>query len=638
MAYSLAQYREFLNKAQRAPDGGYYVEDPARPGKYLMWQPAAADADIKLAAADNNNTATDASSAAPESDDAALMRRWGLEAPAAPTGVIKAPKVESDAALMRRWGLGAPSADTSAETAPDVAGPMGAASAATGGYVRGTPIVGPVIDNAAQAAAARIRSVIYGTPYEAERKAVGEYARAAAAEHPKTEFAGNVAGGIAAVAPAMAVAPGLMGLSGSLLTRSLAGAGSGAAINAADAAVRSGGDPTQTALGGLIGGTFGGAAPGVGQAVGAGVNKLMNTAVDPLTRYLASRAAELGIPLRPPQLSNSPFVQKLDQMLGQLPGSGQAKRTGAQQLGVDRAIASTFGEDADTITPSVMQAAKKRIGAEFNDIIPQMKVRANDKLANRLAAVADETKFLTDQEKKVVDAHLGNVADKFETFEMPGKAYHALVKKGAPLDKAIKSDNSNIASAAVEIRSALDEAAQASSSPELAARLANAKLQYKNMKTVEPLVTRGVPGEISALQLQPRVSASYRNRAYTGAGDLGDIADVAQRFMRQPRDSGTPIGTTIMNLLTRHGMGAVPGTVLGGAEYLSSGDPLKAAGMGAVGLAGTAATARTLSSLLNNPAVIQSVVRRAPAVAPAIQNLILQRTPEGLPYYAPSER
>ena len=38
-----------------------------------------------------------------------------------------------------------------------------------------------------------------------------------------------------------------------------------------------------------------------------------------------------------------------------------------------------------------------------------------------------------------------------------------------------------------------------------------------------------------------------------GAGELGDIADIAQQFMRQPRDSGTPIGNVVMNMLARHG-------------------------------------------------------------------------------------
>jgi hypothetical protein len=29
------------------------------------------------------------------------------------------------------------------------------------------------------------------------------------------------------------------------------------------------------------------------------------------------------------------------------------------------------------------------------------------------------------------------------------------------------------------------------------------------------------------------VNAGFKDRAYSGAGDLGDIADIAQQFMRQ---------------------------------------------------------------------------------------------------------
>jgi hypothetical protein len=131
--------------------------------------------------------------------------------------------------------------------------------------------------------------------------------------------------------------------------------------------------------------------------------------------------------------------------------------------------------------------------------------------------------------------------------------------------------------------------------------------------------------------LNQRVNVSFPNRAFTGAGDLGDLADIGQRFMRQPQDSGTPIGNVIMNLLTRHGtlLGAAAlGGGGAGAAYLTDENPIKGLALGLGGLAGTAATARAASSVLNNPNLLQSLVRRTPYVSvPAKNALQIDRQP-----------
>jgi len=95
-----------------------------------------------------------------------------------------------------------------------------------------------------------------------------------AKERPITAGALNVAGAVSAVAPAVAAAPAAFGAgSGRMMVRSLASAGSGAAIGGADAAARSDGDMIETGKGAALGGAIGAAGPavaaGVGKAVGA---------------------------------------------------------------------------------------------------------------------------------------------------------------------------------------------------------------------------------------------------------------------------------------------------------------------------------------------------------------------------------
>ena len=585
-------------------------------GNYPAWATSAplnhpnnSDAYVRVARAITPAVQNDAGG----ESEAEFEKRLGLSSNP-PPGVVKAPKLETQDEFEKRLGVGS-AAPTEPAKAEQTAGPLAASSAFTGGWVRGIPIVGPSIDTGVQHAAAYMRSRMYGTPYEDELKAVQSYATGTAEAHPNLELAGNIGGSINALAPAMAAAPTLMGVSGPLLQRAVMGGVSGAGINALDQAVRSSGDPNAIDTGAIIGGAFGLGTPFAGRAIGAGANALMRTAIDPMTASLARRAAELGIPIRPPQMSSSPFVSKLDQMAGQLPGAVTPRLAAEQQGAVTRAVSRTFGENTDTLTPATMQAAKKRIGGEFKDVLSRMSIAPDDTLANDLGGIVhDASRFLRPDDANIIKNHLEDVFSKFSAGngEIEGKAYQALVQKGSALDDSIKGTGPE-KNYAMRLRDALDEAAKRSSDPELAQRLTQAKYQWKNMKTVQPLVTRGVPGEISPLALNTRVNTQFPDRAFTGAGDLGDIADVAQQFMRQPRDSGTPIGTAILNRL-------VPAAAAGGASYWTGNDWLKSAGWGLAGLAGTAALARGGSSLLNNPAVLSGLIQRAPYLAPPIAN------------------
>ncbi|TIW48219.1 MAG: hypothetical protein E5V61_05620, partial [Mesorhizobium sp.] len=92
------------------------------------------------------------------------------------------------------------------------------------------------------------------------------------AAHPIARTAGNVTGAVAGTLPAMAAAPEMFGIGvASTPLRLLASTGSGAAVNGADAAVRSGGDTRSTLVGGGMGALTGLAAPIVAPLIGRGV-------------------------------------------------------------------------------------------------------------------------------------------------------------------------------------------------------------------------------------------------------------------------------------------------------------------------------------------------------------------------------
>jgi hypothetical protein len=100
--------------------------------------------------------------------------------------------------------------------------------------------------------------------------------------------------------------------------------------------------------------------------------------------------------------------------------------------------------------------------------------------------------------------------------------------------------------------------------------------------------------------------------AYGGGGTLADIARIGQRFMRQPPDSGTPLGTATVNLLLGAGGAGVAG-------YESNYDPIEML-KGAALLPATALSARAATTLLNNPLAIGNALQRGAIASTPLYN------------------
>jgi hypothetical protein len=120
------------------------------------------------------------------------------------------------------------------------------------------------------------------------------------------------------------------------------------------------------------------------------------------------------------------------------------------------------------------------------------------------------------------------------------------------------SGNPNIARAAGQLRSSLDDALEASTTdPTRLTQLRALRTQYKNLMTVAPLVAKAdVEGHISPALLRGAMLRSFKNAAFQGAGDIGELAQIAQTFMKEPPNSGTPARLSLM-LKSFGGLGAI---------------------------------------------------------------------------------
>jgi hypothetical protein len=248
-------------------------------------------------------------------------------------------------------------------------GSPSAIEAATGGVIRGIPIAGPYIADGIQRASALAYSYTQGMPYDQALAKIRANNAASTAAHPYLETAGNVYGGIAALAPVGATATGAraLGIAGeNLLQRAIAGGITGGVIGAADAGARG----ESVGMGGAVGGAFGLAAPGVGKLVGAGTEAAGNL----LTRSFLNRPAGLspGAANILTEAIGADSPSAVAATLGRLGPQGMLAEAGPSLEGLAAGMIPRPGEGKTILTNAVRQraaGANARLNADVNEAI-----------------------------------------------------------------------------------------------------------------------------------------------------------------------------------------------------------------------------------------------------------------------------
>jgi hypothetical protein len=157
------------------------------------------------------------------------------------------------------------------------------------------------------------------------------------------------------------------------------------------------------------------------------------------------------------------------------------------------------------------------------------------------------------------------------------------------------SSNSSLGYYAREIKNALDETFRRSAGPEAAAKLAETDKKYAIMKQLRPLVAQYPEGDIPASRLMSIArsgDAGKERMAFGNGGDMGELAQIGQRFIKPVPSSNTAENTLLMKVL------GVGGAGLGGVgAYMH--DPMLAL-HAAMTAAGTGAVAKGTASVLKS--------------------------------------
>ena len=332
---------------------------------------------------------------------------------------------------------------------------------------------------------------------------------------------------------------------------------------------------TEGGVGDRAGGAGLGAAFGLGGQMlakaGSGITKGFSDKISPEAKKAAAKLKSMGIPVRLSQLMDSKFLSAVDMALSKVPFSGAGKSQDAQRKAFTKALAGTFGENADTLTEDVLGGAKTRLSGEYDRLLGNTDIPVDRQvLAQNLSRLIGDLSLETDDAGA---AFLAKQADNIlNTIDnnggkLTGKSYQKLRQtlKGA------SGQNYSVG----QIRKFLDDEARNAVPQNIGKELGQIDSQYRNMKIAEKLYgqLQNSSGTIRPETLYNAAKSNISDLAYGGGGELGDLARVGRQLKPTIPDSGTATQAL--------GMGALGAS--GAAAFL---DPTLA--LGALGTIGTA--------------------------------------------------
>jgi hypothetical protein len=410
---------------------------------------------------------------------------------------------------------------------------------------------------------------------------------------PLTTGAGEIAGAV--ISPVnklvpMGSATGLMGLA--------QGAGQGAVSNILTTPVT---DENKAFLTSKLEQAFAG---GVGGAAGTALARAPGALAEPFKKSLGDigekavqTLRDAGVPLDIAQATGSSFLQRSKAMLNDNPFTANAEQVFAaqQKSAYNKAIAKTMGEDAAAITPDVIQAAKTRLGQNYDDLASRNKIHFDDELKNSLAEIKDRaSNALADTQFSVIDKAIKSIENKAESSGgvIDGTQYKNIKRLLNDIEKQNVPGSHYAGEMKELLLETLSRSAQKSGSTADVQLLKETNRQYGNMKKIEDIVSRDVEGNVSPSLLSNSLATkSKRNALYQEDPQLANLARAGKLIL----ENKTPNSGTVARLAAQ----AAPAALAGGLYGLYEGDLSGAAKGAAVGFA----IPKAMQAAANNPAL-----------------------------------
>lgn len=409
-------------------------------------------------------------------------------------------------------------------------------------------------------------------------------------ERPVASILSQLGGGILSGGGLASKIPTATGLAGRVGQGVASGAASGALYGAGTGEE---GTRTENAVrGGLLGGAVGGALP----LVTSGATGLLNAAipkVDDATKELASAAKDIyGIPLRASEVTDSVPAKIAGTVTDKLPFSGANKFKGEQLDKFYGQVAKTIGQDATDLGPETIKKFTKDASQKFNTALEREYISFTPN------AVKDLDNIVISAEESIDDGLAAvvkkNVKKLQDVISVNG-AGGIQGEKIASIRSEILKNATRAQGGSKEFLSDLvdyiDDAVEGSLPKDKVKVLETARREWRNYKTIQPLLEKSTDGRFTPSELMNRVAASPYIKASsstTGKDPLVDLARIGKKFLKQQ----SPSSGTAENLL--YMMGA-PAALL---------NPATAASIG-----GGLALGRGVQSLNSNQKIVDLMIK-----------------------------
>lgn len=335
--------------------------------------------------------------------------------------------------------------------------------------------------------------------------------------------------------------------------------------------------PTENESQRLVNMLTSGALGAAGQALGSKIagwlhgGKKGAPALSPDELSLIREAERRGYDLTPAQITKSKSAQALETQLASLPGSaGQmAERRAAQRDVFGRDLFGTMGVKSEpTVAAGMTDDIARQIGNRIENATAGIAIHTDQRLLDDLVRVQDEHfKLLSPDQRTIVRQYVDDIPMNGFT----GQDYQRWRSRIG--QRAQGTTDSELKGALKGIQRALDSAFDRSAPQGARDAMAEARGQYRNFKTLQPLL-RGAEarGEaVSPLSVAQRV-ASQDNLG----GELAEVARMGRLIGREGPNSGTAQNQMWQRVLTGSTplAGAGAGYLAGGPEGAAVGGPL----------------------------------------------------------------
>lgn len=263
--------------------------------------------------------------------------------------------------------------------------------------------------------------------------------------------------------------------------------------------------------------------------------------IAPEVAALARKAQEHGIPLRPDMLGDNKILKVMGETSEKVPLSGSQADT--RQVAFNKALIKQIGGDpeAKRLTPDVFDKAITRSGEEIGGLFSKTNIKIDPELqASMNTHLENASKFETADVQKIVTSYIGDLRSKAVDGVIPGEAFRkANTKIGTQMRN---TQNGDLKHALGELQDDMHAALERNLTGDDLAGLIDARRRYAIAKTIEPMVAKSTAGDVSPGGLMGRVTANSSGKAAMArgrGGEVGDIARIGQRFLKEPNSSGT---------------------------------------------------------------------------------------------------